>query len=75
MCDKIITVTEHTSSKEALRSMAEHHIRWLPVLNNDRLVGIVPLGYFATRELTDEMAGRALSEISEPDELHDGVQH
>ncbi len=75
MSDNLITVTEDTSSKEALRLMAEHQIRRLPVVKNDRLVGIVSLGDFATRELTDEMAGRALSEISEPDELHDGVQH
>ena len=36
MSDNLITVTEDTSSKEALRLMAEHQIRRLPVVKNDR---------------------------------------
>lgn len=63
--DSLITVTPDTTSKEAAELMAEHRIRRLPVVENGNLVGIVALGDFAVRKLTDEQAGKALSEISE----------
>lgn len=65
MSDKLITVTPETSTKEAADLMAEHQIRRLPVVENGRLTGIVALGDLAIRKLSDEVAGKALSEISE----------
>lgn len=65
MSDQLVTVTPDTSSKEAAKLMAEHQIRRLPVVEGDKLVGIVSLGDFAVRKLTDEQAGQALSDISE----------
>jgi CBS domain-containing protein len=51
---------------EAARLMAQNQIRRLPVVQNDRLVGIVAIGDLATRfQLSDE-AGQVLSNISEP---------
>ncbi|WP_394232642.1 CBS domain-containing protein [Niallia oryzisoli] len=65
MSDTLITVTSDTSVKEAAKLMAEHQIRRLPVVEGDKLIGIVSLGDFAIREMSDEQAGQALSDISE----------
>lgn len=75
MSEQLITVTEETSAREAIELMSQHQIRRLPVVENDKLIGIVSLGDFAVRKLTDEQAGRALSEISEQGEQFDGLQH
>ncbi|MEH7083676.1 CBS domain-containing protein [Neobacillus drentensis] len=65
MSNKLITITPDSTSKEAAKLMAEHQIRRLPVVEGDKLVGIVSLGDFAIRELTDDQAKVALTEISE----------
>lgn len=67
MSQELVTVSSDDSSYEAVRLMSEHQIRRLPVVDGDKLVGIVSLGDFATHQLTDEQAGGALSEISETD--------
>ncbi|CAM3407563.1 CBS domain-containing protein [Cytobacillus oceanisediminis] len=64
MSSHLVTVKKDTESREAARLMAEHQIRRLPVVEGDKLVGIVSLGDFAVRHLTDEQAGEALSDIS-----------
>ena len=73
MSKTLVTVTPDTSSKEAAKLMAEHQIRRLPVVDNGKLIGIVSLGDFAIRELTDDQAKEALTEISEQN--YNGVQH
>lgn len=73
MSSKLITISPDASTKEAAKLMAEHQIRRLPVVEGGELVGIVALGDFAIRELTDDQAKIALSEISEPN--YNGVQH
>ncbi|MCM3114065.1 CBS domain-containing protein [Neobacillus sp. MER 74] len=73
MSNQLITVTPDASSKEAAKIMAEHQIRRLPVVEGDKLVGIVSLGDFAIRELTDDQAKVALTEISEQN--FNNVQH
>lgn len=73
MSSKLITISADASTKEAAKLMAEHQIRRLPVVEDDKLVGIVSLGDFAIRELTDDQAKTALTEISEPN--YNGVQH
>lgn len=44
MSERLITITPETTLSEAQRLMLEHKIRRLPVLQSDRLVGIVTLG-------------------------------
>jgi CBS domain-containing protein len=65
MSKTLVTVSPDTSSKDAAKLMADHQIRRLPVVENGRLVGIVSLGDFAIRQLTDDQAKQALTEISE----------
>ncbi|MFD0825206.1 CBS domain-containing protein [Neobacillus sp. M.A.Huq-85] len=73
MSNDLITVSPDASSREAAKLMAEHQIRRLPVVEGDRLVGIVSLGDFAIRDLTDDQAKQALTEISESN--YNGMQH
>lgn len=65
MSSDLITISPDATSKEAVRLMAKHQIRRLPVVEEGKLIGIVSLGDFAVRELTDDQAKTALSEISE----------
>jgi CBS domain-containing protein len=65
MSKEMITVKEDSTTQEAAKIMATHQIRRLPVVEGDRLVGIVSLGDFAIHELTDDQAKVALTEISE----------
>jgi CBS domain-containing protein len=65
MSSDLITISADATSKEAVRLMARHQIRRLPVVEGGKLIGIISLGDFAVRELTDDQAKTALSEISE----------
>lgn len=58
------------SADEAARIMARHQIRRLPVVENGKLVGIVAIGDLAVRNILQDEAGQALSEISEPASRH-----
>ncbi|MFP5105158.1 CBS domain-containing protein [Neobacillus sp. C211] len=73
MSNDLITVTPDSSSKDAAKLMAKHQIRRLPVVEEGKLIGIVSLGDFAIRELTDDQAKEALTEISEQN--YNGAQH
>jgi CBS domain-containing protein len=73
MSDKLITITADASTQEAAKLMADHQIRRLPVVEGDKLIGIVSLGDFAIRKMTDDQAKEALTEISEQN--YNGVQH
>ncbi|EKN66305.1 inosine-5'-monophosphate dehydrogenase related protein [Neobacillus bataviensis LMG 21833] len=73
MSKTLVTVTPDTSSRDAAKLMAEHQIRRLPVEENGKLIGIVSLGDFAIRDLTDDQAKEALTEISEQN--YNGVQY
>lgn len=70
MSEKLYTVTPDTSVDEAARMMAEKQIRRLPVVENGQLLGIVALGDLSVKHDTADEAGMALSEISEPPEMH-----
>ncbi len=50
------------STREASELMSEHQIRRLPVVENDRLVGIVSIGDLAVKEGKDSRIGRHASE-------------
>ncbi|MEH7011890.1 CBS domain-containing protein [Neobacillus niacini] len=73
MSDKLITISADASTNEAANLMAEHQIRRLPVVEGDKLIGIVSLGDFAIRKMTDDQAKEALTDISEQN--YNGVQH
>jgi CBS domain-containing protein len=61
----IICVSPDMSTHEAADLMSEHQIRRLPVIENDRLVGIVSLGDLAVKEAKDKRSGDTLEHISE----------
>jgi len=66
MTKDVICANPSMEVEEAAELMAQHKIRRLPVVQNDRLVGMVSIGDLATRYRFVEEAGEALSEISEP---------
>ena len=61
----VVTVTPDTSTRDAAQLMSEHQIRRLPVVENERLVGIVSLGDLAVKEGRDGRTGDTLQSISE----------
>ena len=61
----VICVTPEMSTSEASELMSEHQIRRLPVVENDRLVGIVSIGDLAVKEGKDSRWGDTLQSISE----------
>jgi CBS domain-containing protein len=63
--DRLVSVSPETSTREAAELMSEHQIRRLPVVENDRLVGIVSLGDLAVKEAKDRRVGDTLQSISE----------
>ena len=44
MTSKVLTITEDQSVAECMESMTEHHIRHLPVVEGEQLVGIITIG-------------------------------
>jgi CBS domain-containing protein len=62
---RLVSVSPAASTREAAALMSEHQIRRLPVVENDRLVGIVSLGDLAVKEGRDGRVGDTLQHISE----------
>jgi len=61
----VICATPDMSTREAADLMAEHQVRRLPVVEADRLVGIVSIGDLAVKEGKDSRIGDTLQSISE----------
>ena len=61
----VIFATPDMSTREASDLMSEHQIRRLPVVENERLVGIVSIGDLAVKEGKDSRIGDTLQNISE----------
>jgi CBS domain-containing protein len=61
----VVTARPDMSTKEAAQLMSEHQVRRLPVVENDRLVGIVSIGDLAVKEGSDRRIGDALQDISQ----------
>ena len=61
----LVSVTPDTSTRDAAELMSEHQVRRLPVIENERLVGIVSLGDLAVKEGKDSRSGDTLQSISE----------
>lgn len=69
MNSNVITVTADQDVHEAADLMSKHQIRRLPVVEQDKLIGIVALGDLAVEKIHINEAGDALSDISK------GVRH
>lgn len=65
MSTNIVTGNPNMSLDEATKLMSENQIRRLPVVDNNNLVGVIAIGDLATENRSDEMAGSALSSISQ----------
>jgi CBS domain-containing protein len=61
----VLSVSPDISTREASEIMSEHQIRRLPVVENERLVGIVSIGDLAVKEGKDHRTGDTLQNISE----------
>jgi CBS domain-containing protein len=61
----VITASPEMSTREAADLMSEHQVRRLPVVENERLVGIVSIGDLAVKEGKDRRVGDALQDISQ----------
>jgi len=61
----VIVARPDMSTKEAAQLMSEHQVRRLPVVENDRLVGIVSIGDLAVKDGNDKRIGDALQDISQ----------
>jgi CBS domain-containing protein len=66
MTSQITTVTPEMDVREVSTIMSNNKIRRMPVVENNKLVGIVALGDLATNNMFDTEASEALSEISRP---------
>lgn len=66
MTKNIVSVSPDTGIHEAARIMAQNQIRRLPVVENNKIVGILSIGDLAIRDIYINEAGDALSNISEP---------
>ena len=62
----LISVEPNSDLDEALRLMARHQVRRLPVVENDQLVGMVAQADIALKE--SERTGELVGAISEPSE-------
>jgi CBS domain-containing protein len=65
----VVCVRPDDSTREATKIMGERQIRRLPVVDGERLVGIVSIGDIAVKEGKDGRTGDTLENISE------GVKH
>ena len=61
----IVSATPDMSTREAAELMSEYQVRRLPVVENERLVGIVSIGDLAVKEGKDGRIGDTLQHISE----------
>lgn len=65
MNTNMVTVTAEKDVHEAADLMSKHQIRRLPVLEGNRLVGMLALGDLAIEKIHINEAGDALSDISQ----------
>jgi CBS domain-containing protein len=61
----VVCATPDMSTREAAQLMSDHQVRRLPVVESDRLVGIVSIGDLAVKEGKDSRTGDTLQAISE----------
>jgi CBS domain-containing protein len=61
----LVAVTPDMSTREANELMREHQVRRLPVVDGERLVGMVSLGDLAVKESKESRSGETLERVSE----------
>ena len=61
----IVSVSPDMSTREANDLMREHQVRRLPVVEGERLVGMVSLGDLAVKESKESRSGETLERVSE----------
>lgn len=61
----LVAVTPEMSTREANELMREHQVRRLPVVEGERLVGMVSLGDLAVKESKEGRSGETLERVSE----------
>jgi CBS domain-containing protein len=66
MSTDLVTGRPDMTLREASELMGRHQIRRLPVVDQNRLVGIVSLGDLALEHEEDEAVEETLEEISQP---------
>ena len=66
----VISTTPGASISDAEGLMSKHQVRRLPVVENERLVGIISLGDIAVKEGKDSRTGDTLENISEGVKKH-----
>lgn len=68
MSTDVTVATANMEVQEVADLMATHQIRRLPVVENNRVIGMIALGDLAEQEIFQNEAGEALSSISTPAE-------
>ncbi|MDN7245066.1 CBS domain-containing protein [Planococcus shenhongbingii] len=63
-----VTASTDMDVEDAANLMAQHQIRRLPVVEGDKIVGIVSLGDIAVKDKSYDNAEIALDDVSEPAE-------
>ncbi len=66
MTSQVLTVAPEEDVQSITQKMSTQQIRRVPVVDNQKLVGMVSLGDIATTGMTKMEASEALSEISKP---------
>ncbi|MBO8137557.1 MAG: CBS domain-containing protein [Desulfotomaculum sp.] len=66
MSSGVMTGTPEMDVHEAAKLMSQNQIRRLPVVQNGQVAGIVSLGDLAVKNIYQNEAGEALSNISKP---------
>ncbi|NLK20682.1 MAG: CBS domain-containing protein [Epulopiscium sp.] len=66
MSKDVITCSPDMDINEAVDLMAQNQIRRIPVIEDNKIVGMVSLGDLATKQTMQSEAGEALKDISTP---------
>jgi len=74
MSTQVVTITPDTDARKAANIMAENQVRRLPVVDQNKLVGILAIGDLARVNIFVSESGHALSDISEPNRQSNAVQ-
>ncbi|MBH0161113.1 CBS domain-containing protein [Fictibacillus sp. 26RED30] len=65
MSDNLFTGSADMTVEEATELMADKQVRRLPIVENNKLVGIISLGDLSLAKESDSAAGHTLSQVSE----------